>query len=250
MVEADFQTDLPSPTHRDSAASAIFNLYGYSSRNSSHSHGTFGAFQQGYGGVENGTRRSHVEYPVGDEGDGLVEELRSPKMEGFEEQPRSSESAPQDSFRRLSNANGHQIPNDTMHALGPPIADTIPSPGRQPLESPEKYRTSSINRPQSITDQQSVPSAQERGTRNRRRSSGTSVASASRILVPTADPARTETSRPEIEVSQVQPDTHLDLPHDRESEADAIARRQPGEEEDAYHVRSTCKHSFPMFHPH
>jgi hypothetical protein len=250
MAEADFQTDLPSPTHRDSAASAIFNLYGYSSRNSSHSHGTFGAFQQGYGGVENGNRRSHVEHPAEDEGDGLVEELRSPKMEGFEEQPRLLETAPQDSPRRLSNGNDHQIPNDTMYALCPPIADTIPSPGRQPLESPDKYRTSSINRPQSITDQQSVSSAQERETRNRRRSSGASAASASRILAPTADPIHAKPSRLEIEVSPVQPDSHLDLPYNRESEADAIARRQPGEEEDAYHVRSTCKHSFPMFHPH
>jgi hypothetical protein len=191
-----------------------------------------------------------VEHPAEDEGDGLVEELRSPKMEGFQEQPRSLETVPQDSSRPLSKGNGHQIPNDTMHALGPPIADTIPSSGRQPLESPGNYRTSSINRPHSITDQQSVSSAQERGTRDRRRSSSASVASASRILASTADPIRRETYKSEIKVSPVQPDYHLDLSHNRESEADAIARRQPGEEEDAYHVRSTCKHSFPMFHPH
>lgn len=242
MTTAEYQTDLPSPTHRDSAASAIFNLYGYSSRNSSHSQGTFGAFQQSNGLVGNGDMRNQLGYPAEDDGDGLVEELRSPQIEGFMDQPNSKlKTAQDDSSSRIPNGNLDPTQNEPVHALGPPVRGTASTNGRQPLESPDKYRTSSINRPTSITDQQGLSSSvQESDARNRRRSSNPSVVPATGISSRPVDPPRTELLDQQVEVS-APPAAHLDVPRERDSQMDSIARRQPGEEEDAYHVRSTCE---------
>lgn len=242
MAQADSQTDLPSPTHRDSAASAIFNLYGYSSRNSSHSQGTFGGFPPSHAGIENGHLRSHV-YPEENGQDGLVEELRSPKVENFADQRRSLETAPLDSSRHLSDGALDQGPTDTVHALGPPISDTVSLNSRQPLESPEKYRTSSIHRPASITDQQgSTSSAPERSTRDRRRSSAVSVVLANNACTTISNLSGTEHVKDQVAVSPAQPASNRESPRDMNSQADPIARRRPGEEDDAYHVRSTCEY--------
>lgn len=241
MTAADDHTDLPSPTHRDSAASAIFNLYGYSSRNSSHSQGTSGAFQQSIGVAGNG----HGRYKSGDlaeeDRDGLVEELRSPRLEGFIDQPNSKPiTAPHDALNRISGSDIDPTPTEPMHALGPPVGDSPSTNGRQPLDPPDKYRTSSINRPISISDQQglSLSSVQESSARNRRRSSAASAVSATRIISPSVDPPRTELLNQQVELSA----SHLDMSRDNNNQVDSVARRQPGEEEDAYHVRSTCEY--------
>jgi hypothetical protein len=241
MTAADDHTDLPSPTQRDSAASAIFNLYGYSSRNSSHSQGTFGAFQQGNGVAENGYGRSKSEVPAEEDGAGLVEELRSPRLEDFIDQPNSNPgTAPHDALNRISGSDIYPTPTEPMHALGPPIGYSPSTNGRQPLDLPDEYRTSSINRPISNTDQQglSCSSAKESSARNRRRSSAASAVSATRIISPSVDPPRTELLNQQVELSA----SHLDMSRDNNNEVDSVARRQPGEEEDAYHVRSTCEY--------
>ncbi|GHJ86016.1 hypothetical protein NliqN6_2418 [Naganishia liquefaciens] len=210
MSAFDQYPDLPSPTNRDSAASAIFNLYGYSKRDSSQLEEKRPVSQanglNGHDQLSQGGR-------TGSADDGLVEELQSPRVE---EPHRTTESKSHTWIDGISNSKTFSTP------------DTNSSP--------------SSNRPQSMALAPSLPVfSQAEDPANRRHSSAVLHSQAqdaqSRVkgsFPKTSHPfmAMEEERSAYLTVPTVQPEPAT-------NQEDALIGRQPGEEEDAYHVRST-----------
>jgi hypothetical protein len=206
MNLVDQYPDLPSPTNRDSAASAIFNLYGYQNRDS------LQAEEKGEvsrSSVPNGSGYRYTEELGEDAEDALVEELQSPRI--AEPQPRAGETD-----------------------LTPPTS------GNDMRTSRSNGHSATTSRPKSMALAPSLPVSSQAS--NRRHSSAVSMEpfedAQSRIRNTPQDGRST--------IIEEEQSAFLTVPSDAPQRAidqeSSLTGRQRGEEEDAYHVRSTCEY--------
>lgn len=211
MNLVDEYPDLPSPTNRDSAASAIFNLYGYQNRDSMQ------AEEKGEvsrNDMMNGTGYRYTGgFGEGAE-DGLVEELQSPHI---------AEPQPQAEQADFSPAGSRTSANDVF---------TIGGNGTSSTKS----------RPKSMALAPSLPASSQ--VSSRRHSSAVSTEpledAPNRITHPSRE------GLPRSTITEEEQSAFLSVPSDTQQRAlnqeSPLTGRQPGEEEDAYHVRSTCEY--------
>ncbi|KAJ9098901.1 hypothetical protein QFC19_006240 [Naganishia cerealis] len=227
MSAIPHEPDLPSPSNRDSTASAIFNLYGYSTRNSVAEAGIAAERRSSCGAGLHGTQvqNGHTKYPHEQKNGELVEELQSPQTA---EKPmfngKSRTSSQQ--YRRASNikqssdaSHGNSFTNiagnrthpaaDSYIFLGTPVGADLVATGIQHEDL-----------------QQEIPNPVQ--------------------SVSGSDPRTQMTNPPPTtQIDTLQPPTFTQSASNPDSSRPSSSLntftsvRQPGEEEDAYHVRST-----------
>lgn len=214
MTTADDHPDLPSPTNRDSAASAIFNLYGYSNRDSSQVEDKRGV-KNGY--ITNGVGEVLDARSNGSEEDGLVEELQSPRA-GEAHQATESETQ----GRLLSD--GISDTNVLKGSVAKP--STITGRHMSMALAPSLPVFSQAHNPASHRHSSAVSGSTPQNGSNRKEGS----------LQNSGEP---------FAAIEEEHNAYLTVPSDTPQapadHKDALIGRQPGEEEDAYHVRLTCE---------
>lgn len=250
MSAAEYHPDLPSPTNRDSAASAIFNLYGYSSRSSSHAQGKPGTDPEsnGVNPIVHDRRSSKMGYQTEDDDDGLVEQLRSPELKASKGDQSwldvTSKTVAERSTSRVPEDHPSSSPALIPTALGQPLQIPSSTNGSMLNGTADRHHASSTSRPHSVTGPEDLsPPDRAQQPPARRHSSAMSEASVPRTPSRVIDPAPVDGEQPppRQELSSTQLASHLAVPHDAGGQVELIAHRQPGEEADAYHVRSTCE---------
>ncbi|KAJ9123325.1 hypothetical protein QFC22_001524 [Naganishia vaughanmartiniae] len=254
MTAIPYEPDLSSPTNRDSTASAIFNLYGYSNRDSVIESTSKREIHNPQPGLydhpaQNASERHTVE---------RVEELQSPRMaeERFHEnrsRPSSQSSRRASSIVQASSAfsqddrhvNGVDSAEQSYVVLGAPVVSEPPITTERHHKdthldgsaADDILQNSSTNEPSNRP-----PSAQSAHSRQSQRS------------LRLAEPSRQSTSgnnspSPPPRQEYNNGTEALQLPDLSQSSQEQgtpttsltnyTFTRQPGEEEDAYHVRAT-----------
>lgn len=265
MTAIPYAPNLPSPTNRDSAASAIFNLYDYSTRDSVIGAANKAEIHGIQSGLHGGAKQNGFESHSGEQ----TEELQSPRVAEDSFNKTRSRTSSQRSRRASSivhasngmahgetytsgAVNGVDFPAQSHVALGTPVAGGSSVTHGVHLESPQHndvatdgilQKVASQDVPnrhsttRSVHSQQSQrslshfePSGQsangDNGDRNRTQSSYQQRAVKKEGL---QLPGPTELPQPQS-LSARRPSTSL---------TKFTSTRQPGEEEDAYHVRAT-----------
>lgn len=216
MNAIDHYPDLPSPTNRDSAASAIFNLYGYSNRDSSQA-GDKGGMPPSQ--ASNGFGYGTEEGVSGEAEDRLVEELQSPRIPAPQRTTKTSPavalSEDRTSENNASGSHSESHPSTSSRPKSMAFAPSLPV-FSQAQESTARRHSSAVSAVP-LNDDVSRMS----GTSNYGLAGHTLMeeVQSAYLTVPSEKPQRLV---------------------EEEEEAFLIGR-QPGEEEDAYHVRSTCR---------
>ena len=214
MTAVDQYPDLPSPTNRDSAASAIFNLYGYSNRDSSQVEGKHG-MKNGYttnglGEVLDGKSNSSAE-------DGRVEELRSTYA-------------------------GEADQTTELATQSRPWSDGISDNNASRTFNGKSSTTT--GRPMSMSLASDLPVFSQAQDPASRRHSSAVLGSTSHNSLGRKEGSLRNSSEPFVVIEE-EHNAYLTVPSETPQtppdHGDPAIDRQPGEEEDAYHVRSTCE---------
>lgn len=262
MTAIPYHPDLPSPTNRDSAASAIFNLYDYSSRdsviNASNQRESRDAQFVSYGTDE----RNGIGQSVGEH----MEELRSPRMAEEPVHKARNRTSSQRSRRasgilqapnELSQselqvsgiANGTDFPIQSYVILGTPVTGepsvTVneyheggeQNPSTLDNSSQKPTLTDVTNRPESQQSahlrQPQLPSRLAEPSRQPTNGNGIQSQSSHQQYI-----AQTEGRQPQDPTQSFQ-EQNSRLRWPSTSLTNFTPTRQQGEEEDAYHVRAT-----------
>jgi hypothetical protein len=262
MTAIPYHPDLPSPTNRDSAASAIFNLYDYSSRDSvinvSNKRESRDAQFVSYGTDE----RKGIEQPVGEQ----MEELESPRIaeEPVHKARRRTSSqrsrrasgilqAPnelsQSELQVSGIANGTDFPIQSYVVLGTPVTG-------EPSVTVNEYHEGGEQNPSTLDNSSQKPTLTD--VTNRSESQQSSHLRQPQLPSRLAEPSRQPTNGNGIQsqsshqqyIAQTEGRQPLDPTQSFQERNSRLRRpstsltnftptRQQGEEEDAYHVRAT-----------